>query len=223
MSTRYCTQCDKPIKQNSRFCPQCGSPVQDGYVSEESKTKNRKLETRHHTSITKTVIVGLFAMIIGILFLVVFQFITFEEHRVIAQQPVVSDPEVYTSDPVGMTEIDGVNRDGFFVLSLDDIKNNRFTRAWYDAPTTELPVISYISTKGRVVTAIGITEPCGNSDYTIVHEHIHCGSCNGEWDMNSMKAFGSCPTYNPDPIPSKVDGNKVLIAVNDLNSWNRRW
>lgn len=102
MSTQCCTQCGKPVKQNSRFCPQCGAPVQESYVSGACKTENRKPETRNHTGVTKKVIIDLFTVIIGIFFLVVFQFITFEEHRVIAQQPVVSEPEVYTSEPVGM-------------------------------------------------------------------------------------------------------------------------
>ncbi len=193
----------------------------DNYVGHE--TKNSKLQTQNSSTTAKKVIIGIFAAVIGILLLLVFQFITYEEHSIIAQQPVVSEPVHYTGESLGMTEVKATQHNGYFILSLDEIKQNKFVRAWYDAPTTEIPVVAYISPKGRLVTAIGITEPCGNSDYTIVDNHIHCSNCTGEWDMNSMTAFGSCPKYNPDPIPSKVDGDDVLIAVNDLNGWNRRW
>jgi hypothetical protein len=223
MSTQCCTQCGKPVKQNSRFCPQCGALVQEIYVSGASKTENRKPETRNHTGMNKKVIIGLFAAVIGILLLLVFQFITYEEHSVIAQQPVISEPVNYSGEPLGMTEVDATQRDGYFVIFLDDVKNNNFVRTWYDAATARLPVVAYISSKGRLVTAIGITEPCGESNYTIIDNHIHCSTCTGEWDLNSMQAFGSCPKYFPYPIPSTVSGSEVLIATADLDNWRRRW
>jgi uncharacterized membrane protein len=239
MSTQYCTQCGKPVKPHARFCSQCGAQItiQKSIESQQyetinqspkkktkpEKTKNTKPETQNSSATTKKVIIGLFAAVIGILLFLVFQFITYEEHSVIAQQPVISEPVHYTGEPLGMTEVNATLREGYLIIALADVRNNKFVRAWYDAPTAQLPVIAYISPKGRLVTAIGITEPCGNSNYTIVDNHIHCSNCTGEWDMNSMTAFGSCPKYNPDPVPSKVDGDNVLIAVNDLNRWNRRW
>jgi uncharacterized protein len=171
----------------------------------------------------KKVIMGFFTVVMAILALLVFQFITFEEHGVIAQQPFISEPVYYTGEILGMTEIQSDKREGYFILSLEDIRLNKFVRAWYDAPTTQLPIIAYISPKGRLVTAIGVTEPCGESDYTIVDDHIHCGSCTGEWDMNTMQAFGACPKYYPLPIQSSIDGSTVLIAEADLQNWRRRW
>jgi len=241
MSTQYCTQCGKPVKPHARFCSQCGAQIKyqdhleqkesvngmeseySNRISPEQETKNQKPETQNSSATAKKIVIGLFAAVIGILLLLLFQFITYEEHSVVAQQPVVSEPVHYTSEPLGMTEVDATQRDGYFVLSLDDVKNNKFVRAWYDAATAELPVVAYISPKGRLVTAIGITEPCGESNYTIVDNHIHCSNCTGEWDMNSMTAFGSCPKYFPNPIPSTVSGSEVLIATADLDNWRRRW
>ncbi len=214
----------KPETENRKPVTQSGMSSQFKQIDEKiGATKNPAPETQNSSTTAKKVIIGIFAAVIGILLLLVFQFITYEEHSIIAQQPVVSEPVHYTGESLGMTEVEATQHNGYFILSLNEIKQNRFVRAWYDAPTTEIPVVAYISPKGRLVTAIGITEPCGNSDYTIVDNHIHCSNCTGEWDMNSMTAFGSCPKYNPDPIPSKVDGDEVLIAVNDLNGWNRRW
>jgi uncharacterized protein len=214
----------KPETGDQKPVTQGGMTPQFKQINEKSgKTKNPKPETQNSSATTKKVIIGLFAAVIGILLLLVFQFITYEEHSVIAQQPVISEPVFYTSEPLGMTEVDAAHRDGYFVISLDDVKNNKFVRAWYDAATTQLPVVAYISPKGRLVTAVGITEPCGESDYTIVDNHIHCSNCTGEWDMNSMQPFGSCPKYFPNPIPSTVSGSEVLIATTDLDSWRRRW
>lgn len=235
MTTQYCTQCGKPLKPHVRFCSQCGVQIQgftslspgpsenDNAEKNSQRIQNSKPETRNSSALTKKVIIGLFVAVIGILLLLVFQFITYEEHSVIARQPVISEPVYYTGEPLGMTEIQSEQRDGYFILSLDEIKQNKFVRAWYDAQTTQLPVIAYISPKGRLITAIGITEPCGESDYTIVENHIHCSNCTGEWDLNSMVPFGSCSKYYPSPIPSIVDRDDVIISLSDLNAWNRRW
>jgi uncharacterized protein len=226
MSTQYCTHCGKPLKPHARFCSQCGHNVGRNDILTNTIIENqirKSTKSNVQRSTTKKVIVGLFAVVIGILFFLVFQFITYEEHGVIAQQPVVTEPVHYTGEPLRMTEIQAKGQDGYFILYLEEIKENKFIRAWYDAPTTQLPVIAYISPKGRLVTAIGITEPCGESNYTIVDNHIHCSNCTGEWDMNSMQPFGSCPKYYPEPIKSEIDGNMVLIAEADLESWRRRW
>ncbi len=225
MSTQYCTQCGKPLKPHARFCSQCGNIVGRNYISTHNVNKNQTMITGSGAQrpLGKKITIGLFTVLLGILFLLVFQFITYEEHSVVARQPVISEPVHYTNQSRGMTEIQATQREGYFILSLDEIKQNKFTRAWYDAPTTQLPVIAYISPKGRLVTAIGITEPCGESNYTIVDNHLHCSNCTGEWDMNSMQAFGSCPKYFPYPVTSTVSGGEVLIATAELNSWRRRW
>jgi uncharacterized protein len=223
MARRYCTNCGIELKEGAKFCSECGTAADAAGVSQPEKVQNTIRAQRADTSPkAKRVILGLFALIILILVFIFINFLTVEEHGVIAGQATVGSGVDYANRTVEMIDIPSRVEDGFLVFSLDDVRRHELIKVEYQSATATVPVLAYISPKGRLVTAISISEPCNATRFTIIDNTIKCNNCPANWELSTMKALACCPNNPPDPIPSQVTGNEVRVAVTTLEQWRRR-
>lgn len=217
MNQKNCPSCGNSIKPDARFCPQCGAAIIELSNNQTDQSSNQTI-----TSPARYLVIGSFIVIIAILIVLLVQFITLEEHNVIARQPVVTEPIDYGDREIQMTDIDFHIEDGYVVFSLDDVIQHRIVYIDYQGPTSPIPVMAYISSNGRLVTAISINEPCNETKFKIIGNDIKAETCRAIWDMNSMEAHICCSNNYPDPIPSVVNGRTVRISERTILSWNRR-
>jgi predicted nucleic acid-binding Zn ribbon protein len=217
MNKKKCPSCGNTIKADARFCPQCGAAL-----TEQPDVQSKQPADRRRSSFARYIVIGSFIVIIAILLVILIQFITLEEHNVIARQPVVTEPVEYGDREIPMIDIDFRIEDGHVIFSLDDVLNHRIVFIDYQGPTSPIPVMAYISSKGKLVTAISLNEPCNATRFRIAGNDIKAETCRAVWDMNSMEAHICCPNNYPDPIPSEVTGEEVRISERTILSWNRR-
>jgi len=223
MATTFCPDCGKEQKASSRFCTQCGaSVIQSNENYETPMQKRTKTPDRDPMPKAKIAIVGLFTVIVLILVFIFYNYLTIEQHGVIAAQPEVGDGRLYENRTVEMVDVASEVRDGYLVFSLDDVFEYELVRAEYKGATKEVPVLSYISPHGKLVTAISISEPCNATRFTIIDGAIKCNNCNAKWEVATMKALSCCPNNYPDPINSHVVGNEVRVPIATLEEWRRR-
>ena len=143
-------------------------------------------------------------------------------NAVIKAQPVVAEPTTYGGEFVTMTPV-GFHEDaGDLVFSLADLKKSRLIRFEYTGGAVPRPVMAYIGTDGRLVTAISVSEHCGSTEFKIKDNKIYCAHCPSYWDMMTMEAFACCGRYYPDPIPSRVAGDEVRISKTVVEKWAGR-
>ncbi len=223
MTSRFCTNCGHELKAASRFCNECGTPV----APEKTQSVNiPSTHTGQSAAATvpkaKRLILGLFALIVAILVFIFINFLTVEEHGIIAAQPSIGDGIDYTDRTVDMVDIPSRIENGFLVFSLSDVRTHQLVRVEYQHATATIPVLAYISPKGKLVTAISISEPCNATRFTIISNAIKCNNCPANWELNTMQALACCPNNPPDPIPSEVIGNDVRVALSTLENWRRR-
>jgi hypothetical protein len=214
-----CRSCGSEITRDARFCPSCGAPVTAEPSAAEAEvagpgpggvSTNRKVAR---------ILLPLAALVGGIL---VWNYINPSVNAVIKAQPVVSTPTTYGSDFVTMTPV-AFHRDGEdLVFSLSDVKNNRLVRFEYTGGATPRPIMAYIGTDGRLVTAISISDHCGSTEFKIKDNKIYCAHCPSYWDMMTMEAYACCGRYYPDPIPSRVVGDEVRIDKAVVEKWAGR-
>jgi len=218
MNSQKCPSCGNIItKPDARFCPQCGASLAEQPTIQSNQSSNQRKSSR-----ARYLVIGGFVVIIAILFILLVQFITLEEHSVIARQPIVTEPVDYGDREIQMTDIDFRIEDGYVIFSLDDVIQHRIVFIDYQGPTSPIPVMAYISSNGKLVTAISINEPCNETRFKIVGNDIKAEKCRAIWDMNSMEAHICCTNNYPDPIPSEVIGDEVRIWERTILSWNRR-
>ncbi len=223
MSIRLCPQCGSEQKEHAKFCTQCGESLEQQSGGQQTPMQNRAQAPKHDPMPkAKMAILGLFGVIVLILLIIFYNYLTIEEHGVIAAQPTVGDGRFYEDRTVNMVDVQSQVRDGYLVFSLDDVLEHELVRVEYKSSTATIPVLAYISPKGKLVTAISISEPCNATRFTIIDGAIKCDNCNAKWEVGTMKALSCCPNNYPDPINSEVVGNEARVALSTLENWRRR-
>lgn len=223
MQFRTCPQCNNEINATARFCSSCGAVVaQQEHSATPKATDHKNVSPYKISSPLRYVFIGIFAIIGVYLLVTLYNYIYFEEHDVIAVQPVVSDPVDYTDREIPMTDIAGTVENGYFTFPLQQVLDHKLVRLEYQGPTAIIPILAYISTRGKLVTSISISEPSNSSRFTIINNEIHNNNCPSHWELDSMRALACCGNNHPDPIPSIVRDGKVMIATSTIENWRRR-
>jgi hypothetical protein len=199
-----------------RFCPVCGSTLQlqQAAVQAAVPAKNPKVK--------RWVIRG---AIIGVLVVGVGAFLdqllrTY--HPVIESQPDVAMVTMYRDEQIRSTPVEAVMIDGKIGVPLRSVQEHKIVRFVDPERQLEVPMIAYITPQGKLVTAISKSEQCGSTDFYLSGNNIHCASCGSYWNMASMEAYACCQRFFPDPVPSSVSGDMVVIEPAAVRSWRSR-
>ncbi len=223
MAATFCPDCGSEQKASAKFCAQCGASIAQSVSNQTTPMQKRtKAPDRDPMPKAKIAIAGLFGIIVVILVIIFYNYITIEEHGVIAAQPTVGDGRFYEDRTVEMVDIESEVRNGNLVFSVDDVLEYELVRVEYKGSTAEVPVLAYISPHGKLVTAISISEPCNATRFTIIDGAIKCNNCDAKWEVATMQALSCCPNNYPDPINSEVVGNEVRVPISTLENWRRR-
>jgi uncharacterized membrane protein len=92
------------------------------------------------------------------------------------------------------------------------LKEKMMVRFEYEANSIKIPLLSYITQSGRVVTAVSMCEPCWSTRFHIQDKTLVCNACYTIWNLESLKGIqGGCRNYPPDVIPSAVENNQIQI------------
>lgn len=210
-----CKTCGSKLADLARFCPACGSnPLSEGTSAPEVRASQKASVRR--------VAMFLFLPLLIAGILIFAWYLNPSVHSVIKKQPVVTDPLTYDSNAVAMIDVSYKEEGGDLVFSLSELLRRRLVRFEYTGGQTPRPVMAYIAPTGQLVTAISVSEHCGSTEFKIKGNKIYCARCPSNWDMMTMEAYACCAKYHPDPIPSRVVGDKVHVAKVDVEKWAGR-
>jgi uncharacterized membrane protein len=211
-----CNNCGSENRPGAKFCLACGASL----LAEEAPVA--PAISRKAKSANRTVAMVLFPILIiaGIVFYL--QYINPSVHAVIRNQPVVAAARDYDSTFVMMTDVGFVVEGNDLVFSLNDLINNRLIRFEYKGGQTPRSIMAYVAPTGQLVTAMSVSEHCGSTEFKIKDNKIFCARCASNWDMMTMEAYACCAKYFPDPIPSRVVGDKVHVTKAVVEKWAGR-
>jgi uncharacterized membrane protein len=143
-----------------------------------------------------------------------------QTNPIIEKQPVVSTEVSYPPSPTEMKPIKATVENGLIILPLDLVKQQKFVRFSYQSPRGEVPLLAYISTEGKIVTAVSMCEPCNSTRFHIRSDELVCNSCGTTWELDNLNGTsGACQAYPPDPLPSVVVGNEIQIDAAKVAAW----
>ncbi|MBI5464905.1 MAG: DUF2318 domain-containing protein, partial [Ignavibacteriales bacterium] len=140
---------------------------------------------------------------------------------VISQQPVVSNAGS-AEGKITSSNVEAKIVGSFLVVSLSDLREKHLIRFYDPEGKQTYPIIAYLASGGKLVTAMSVSENCRSDDFYLEGDNIHCAQCPSYWNASSMEAYACCQKYYPDPIPSTVLGDEIRIELASIRDWKAR-
>lgn len=216
---KFCKECGQRLKQDSKFCGECGSEIELSTTRNANKRQQVLGKKKSKFQIVNLILIVAFA---GIIYLY-FAGSSTKEEKIINNQPEVSGDYSYPAAPTRMAKIETIQKNGKIILPLDIVQKQKFVSFEYVGKNNRIPLLAYVSEAGKLVTAIRMCEPCNSKSFHIRAGILICDACGTTWKLENLDAIsGGCSKYPPDPIPSKIEGNKIIINESSVVGWNRR-
>ena len=93
----------------------------------------------------------------------------------------------------------------------------------YEGNGVKIPLLSYVTRSGKVITAVSMCEPCRSTRFHIKGTTLVCNACGTEWNLETLKGIqGGCLNYPPDVIPSTLVQNQIQIDEKIVAQWKPR-
>ncbi|MCJ7642626.1 MAG: Fe-S-containing protein [Desulfobacterales bacterium] len=214
---KMCSKCQTKNDDVSRFCKQCGTQFSDPSLHE----KREKVLGGQKKSPWKLVVLILAVFVLGGIAYWIIQEKT-------SSNPTVGSPGVsgaidYTGQTIRMTDIIAKVEKGNIAIPLNAVKDNKIVRFEYEGKGVKVPLLSYMTLAGRVVTAISMCEPCRSTRFHIQDKTLVCNACYTEWNLETLQGIkGGCMNYPPEVIPNTVENDQILIDEKLVVNWKPR-
>ena len=215
MIDHLCEKCGSPVPGDAQFCPNCGTASKPHRVQGERAPSSRKSLIRFIIPIVLGTV-----LLFGLSNYFGEAFRTY--HPVIEKQPTVSKPWALSSEKQASTKIEARSEGPFIIIPLQAVLDRKIVRFMDPDNIQKVPMLAYLTTNGKLVTAMSISENCRSTDFYLVGDNIHCASCPSYWNASSLEPYACCQKYYPDPIASSVLGNEVRIEKSVARNWQPR-
>jgi uncharacterized membrane protein len=216
---KACPKCQTKNQESSRFCKKCGFQLSESSFQDK---KERVLgETRKKSYWLSISLAVLAVLLVGVGYWII-EGIT-GSNPTVSSQPKVESSVNYTGQTIRMADIQAKVENGKISIPLDVVKEKKMVRFEYEANGVKVPLLSYITQSGRVVTAVSMCEPCRSTRFHISDKKIVCNACATEWNLETLKGIqGGCLNYPPEVIPSTVEKDRIQIDEKIVTQWKPR-
>lgn len=216
---RTCPKCQTKNQESSNFCKKCGSKITEPTFQDK---KEKVLGEKKGKSPRMLVSLVIIVIALGGIAYWLIQGNTSADPRV-SSQPKVSERVDYVGQTIRMTDVPVKVENGKISIPLDVVRDKKLVRFEYEGNGVKIPLLSYITQNGRVVTAVSMCEPCRSTRFHIEEKTLVCNACSTVWNLESLKGIeGGCLNYPPDVIPSTVVKDKIQIDEKIVNQWKPR-
>jgi hypothetical protein len=228
MKIQACTSCNAQFLGDEKFCRNCGNPrpdpPEDAATAPAVTIPSAGRNVKHPMSGRSKIIYACFAVALfgGYLY---FYFVNLpgKPNPVVEKQPSVAMAAAYAGEPLEQQDIQATVENGYITFPLPIVLDKKIVAFDYDAGTTKIPLMAFINSDGKLVTAFRLCEPCNSKKFRIEGNILACGSCETQWRLNTLEGLqGNCQKYPPAPFPSEVVNNVVRIDENVVKNWKIR-
>jgi len=217
---KACPKCQTKNQESSYFCKKCGFQL-SGSSFQDKKEKVLGEKKKRHLWIP--ISLALVATVLVVVGYWIIEGNTGSNPKV-SSQPKVSEKVDYAGQTIRMTDIQAKVEKGKISIPLNVVKEKKIVYFQYEGNGTIVPLLSYITQTGRVVTAVSMCEPCRSTRFHINDKKLVCNACATEWNLETLKGIqGGCLNYPPDVIPSTVEKDRIQIEEKIITQWRPRF
>jgi len=214
-----CPKCHTKNQDSNNFCKKCGFQLSGSSFQDK---KEKVLGERKRKPYWLPISLAVIAVILAAVGYWLVKGDTAADPRV-SSQPKVSEKVDYSGQTIRMTDIQAKVEKGKISIPLNVVKEKKIVYFQYEVNGAIIPLLSYITQSGRVVTAVSMCEPCRSTRFHINDKKIVCNACATEWNLETLKGIqGGCLNYPPDVIPSTIERDHIQIDEKMVTQWKPR-
>lgn len=216
---KACPKCQTKNQDSSDFCKKCGSSLSNSSFQDKREKVLVEKKRKHFWIPISLAVVAAVLIVVGYW---VIQGDTGANPGV-SSQPKVSEKVDYAGQTIRMVDIQAKVENGKISIPLDVVKEKKMVRFEYEGNGGKVPLLSYVTQNGKIVTAVSMCEPCRSTRFRIQDKTLVCNACNTEWDLETLKGIkGGCLNYPPDVIPSTIEKDRIQIDEKVVTQWKPR-
>ena len=214
-----CPKCQTKNQDSYNFCKKCGFQLSGSSFQDK---KEKVLGERKRKPYWVPISLAVVAVVLAGVGYWLIKGDSAADPRV-SSQPKVSGKVDYAGQKIAMADIQAKVEKGKISIPLDVVKEKKMVRFEYENNGLRVPLLSYITQSGRVVTAVSMCEPCRSTRFHIEDKKIVCNACGTEWNLETLKGIqGGCLNYPPDVIPSTIEKDRIQIDEKNITQWKPR-
>jgi hypothetical protein len=141
---------------------------------------------------------------------------------VIDHQPSLGYGLKPSAERINSTLLTAVIDGNDIVIPTEQVMNYRIVRIKDPEGIQTVPILLYVTPRGKIVSSMSISESCRSNDFYLEGNNIHCANCPSYWDMESLEAYACCQKYYPEPVPSTVLNGMLRIDKQMAQQWRTR-
>ncbi len=120
---------------------------------------------------------------------------------------------------VPMTRVEAQIKPGIVEIPLDVVKKKGLVSFEYKGKYGDLPLLAYFTPSKKIMTLVGISDPCNSKSFHLEGNAIVCNICLTRWDLESLNGIsGECLTKSLQLVRHFVDKGKVIITEMDIRN-----
>jgi len=218
---KVCPKCQTKNQDSSQFCKECSVNL-SGFTFQDKKEK--VLGEKRGNPSWRLIFVAAFGVVVlaGLAYWFIQKGDAVADTKVSAQPKVIAKVD-YTGQQIAMTDVPIKLENGKISIPVETVIEKGIVRFDYEANGVKIPLLSYVTQAGKIITAVSMCEPCRSTRFHIKDKSLVCNACNTEWNLETLKGIqGGCLNYPPDVIPSTLVKNQIQIDEKVVARWKPR-
>ncbi len=217
---KACPKCQTKNQDSSQFCKQCGTKL-SGSTFQDKKDKVMGEKKSKLSWPVLSLTAAALVVLAGFTYWLVQRDSSAADPRV-SSQPKVAEKVDYAGQTVRMVDIPVKLEGGKILLPVQTVLENKIVRFEYEGNGGKIPLLSYVTQSGKIITAVSMCEPCRSTRFHIT-KNLVCNACGTEWNLETLKGIqGGCLNYPPDIIPSTIVQGQIQIDERTVAQWKPR-
>ena len=126
--------------------------------------------------------------------------------------------------PIRMVKVEPLITNATIEVPISMVKENKLVSFAYSWEGKQVPLLAFLAPTGKIVTAIGLSEPCQSRDFHIEGAEIVCDLCHTRWDLETLRGIaGECQGQPLAMVPHFLHKGRLIMKEMDVRKESLKW
>jgi len=119
--------------------------------------------------------------------------------------------------PIRMVKVEPLITNATIEVPISMVEEKKLVSFEYSWDGKQVPLLAFLAPTGKIVTAVGLSEPCQSRDFHIEGAEIVCDLCHTRWDMETLRGVaGECQGESLAMVPHFLHKGRLIMKEMDV-------